>query len=216
MGASASSSSSAAPINMHHDASAAQASQSAVARSGSYRQPPSSGMIGTGSSGAPPPQAAGDAVSANAPPSAGTARGGCTSGARDSGAHLLLNRPEPLESRQQTYTLSYNTTGASGSRSARLGPSGADDNSSPALAEGDSKTPAMFAPNRNDGDHTAQAHPSNSNGLCLNPASELNSRLDTQVEIKVYPCNNSSHGNNGGRKKCTQFIVKPEVREIWP
>lgn len=43
---------------------------------------------------------------------------------------------------------------------------------------------------------------------CLNPASDVNSRLDTQIEVKVYPCNNS---NNGNRKKFTQFVVKPEV-----
>ena len=47
---------------------------------------------------------------------------------------------------------------------------------------------------------------------CLNPATEINSRLDTQVEVRVYPCNN----NNGAsaapaqKKKFTQFHVKPE------
>lgn len=40
---------------------------------------------------------------------------------------------------------------------------------------------------------------------CLNPAADVNARLDTQVEIKVYPCNNSN-----GKKKGTQFMVKPE------
>lgn len=46
----------------------------------------------------------------------------------------------------------------------------------------------------------------------LNPATEINSRLDTQVEVRVYPCNN----NNGTatahtqKKKFTQFHVKPE------
>ena len=44
---------------------------------------------------------------------------------------------------------------------------------------------------------------------CLNPASEVNARLDTQVEVKVYPCNNN--GNTSGKKKFTQFTVKPEV-----
>lgn len=44
---------------------------------------------------------------------------------------------------------------------------------------------------------------------CLNPPSEINSRLDTQVEVKVYPCN-GSNSNNNGRKKFTQFTVKPE------
>lgn len=43
---------------------------------------------------------------------------------------------------------------------------------------------------------------------CINPASDVNSRLDTQVEVRVYPCNNSQ-GN--GKKKFTTFTIKPEV-----
>eukprot|EP00559_Dactyliosolen_fragilissimus_P009846 CAMPEP_0184855252 /NCGR_PEP_ID=MMETSP0580-20130426/552_1 /TAXON_ID=1118495 /ORGANISM="Dactyliosolen fragilissimus" /LENGTH=738 /DNA_ID=CAMNT_0027349719 /DNA_START=539 /DNA_END=2755 /DNA_ORIENTATION=+ len=43
---------------------------------------------------------------------------------------------------------------------------------------------------------------------CLNPVSEVNARLDTQVEVKVYPCNNSS--GNGGKRKFTTFTVRPE------
>jgi pSer/pThr/pTyr-binding forkhead associated (FHA) protein len=42
---------------------------------------------------------------------------------------------------------------------------------------------------------------------CLNPASDVNARLDTQVEVRVYPCNNSQ---NTGKKKFTTFTVKPE------
>lgn len=42
---------------------------------------------------------------------------------------------------------------------------------------------------------------------CINPASEINSRLDTQVEVRVYPCNNSQ---GGGKKKFTTFTIKPE------
>ena len=42
---------------------------------------------------------------------------------------------------------------------------------------------------------------------CINPASEINARLDTQVEVKVYPCNNSQ---SGGKKKSTSFTIKPE------
>jgi len=44
---------------------------------------------------------------------------------------------------------------------------------------------------------------------CVNPASEINSRLDTQVEVRVYPCNNNSN-NSTQKKKFTQFHVKPE------
>ena len=49
----------------------------------------------------------------------------------------------------------------------------------------------------------------NTNTRCINPASEVNARLDTQVEVRVYPCNNSQ---SGGKKKFTTFNVKPEVR----
>ena len=49
----------------------------------------------------------------------------------------------------------------------------------------------------------------NNNGPCLNPSSEVNARLDTQVEVRVYPCNNSN--NSDRKKKFTQFMVKPEV-----
>eukprot|EP00538_Stauroneis_constricta_P012943 CAMPEP_0119546802 /NCGR_PEP_ID=MMETSP1352-20130426/1054_1 /TAXON_ID=265584 /ORGANISM="Stauroneis constricta, Strain CCMP1120" /LENGTH=586 /DNA_ID=CAMNT_0007591529 /DNA_START=751 /DNA_END=2511 /DNA_ORIENTATION=- len=42
---------------------------------------------------------------------------------------------------------------------------------------------------------------------CINPASDVNSRLDTQVEVKVYPCNNSQ---SSGKKKFTSFTIKPE------
>lgn len=42
---------------------------------------------------------------------------------------------------------------------------------------------------------------------CINPASDINSRLDTQVEVRVYPCNNSQ---SSGKKKFTTFTIKPE------
>ena len=45
---------------------------------------------------------------------------------------------------------------------------------------------------------------------CINPASEVNSRLDTQVEVRVYPCNNSQ---GSGKKKFTTFTIKPEVSD---
>lgn len=42
---------------------------------------------------------------------------------------------------------------------------------------------------------------------CINPASDINARLDTQVEVRVYPCNNNQ---GGGKKKFTTFTIKPE------
>eukprot|EP00934_Nitzschia_sp_Nitz4_P009207 Nitzschia sp. Nitz4//scaffold8_size234185//21254//23204//NITZ4_001233-RA/size234185-augustus-gene-0.234-mRNA-1//1//CDS//3329559734//9197//frame0 len=43
---------------------------------------------------------------------------------------------------------------------------------------------------------------------CINPASEVNARLDFQVEVRVYPCNNSQNG--GGKKKFSTLTIKPE------
>ncbi|KAI2507968.1 hypothetical protein MHU86_6501 [Fragilaria crotonensis] len=51
------------------------------------------------------------------------------------------------------------------------------------------------------------ASAANAPSRCINPASDINARLDTQVEVRVYPCNNSQ-GN--GKKKFTTFNVKPE------
>lgn len=46
---------------------------------------------------------------------------------------------------------------------------------------------------------------------CLNSASDVNARLDTQVEVRVYPCNNNaSAAGQNPKKKFTQFTVKPE------
>ena len=35
---------------------------------------------------------------------------------------------------------------------------------------------------------------------CLNPATEINSRLDTQVEVRVYPCNNNNDADPPKKK----------------
>jgi hypothetical protein len=43
---------------------------------------------------------------------------------------------------------------------------------------------------------------------CLNPASEINARFDTQLEVRIYPCRSSQ----GKTKK--EFTVKPEVIEV--
>jgi hypothetical protein len=43
----------------------------------------------------------------------------------------------------------------------------------------------------------------------LNSAVDINARLDTRVEVRVYPCSNST--GNGVNKKFTQFTIKPEV-----
>jgi len=47
--------------------------------------------------------------------------------------------------------------------------------------------------------------------VCMNLATDINGRIDTQVEVKVYPCNaNGNAITSNGKKKFTQFTVKPE------
>ena len=43
---------------------------------------------------------------------------------------------------------------------------------------------------------------------CINPATDVNTRLDTQVEVRVYPCNNSQ--SSSSKKRFTSFTIKPE------
>mmetsp|Transcript_7584 Transcript_7584/g.15258 ORF Transcript_7584/g.15258 Transcript_7584/m.15258 type:complete len:476 (+) Transcript_7584:870-2297(+) len=48
-------------------------------------------------------------------------------------------------------------------------------------------------------------------GRCINPASDINARLDSHVEVRVYPCNNNaSSSHQSSKKKFTQFTIKPE------
>ncbi len=99
------------------------------------------------------------------------------------GAHLVLNRPYAMDDR------------------------------TPTLAE---RQISDISPSRSNDDsikQTAAPAASTTSTLpvrCINPASEVNARLDTQVEVKVYPCNNSQ--SSSGKKKFTTFTVKPEVR----
>jgi hypothetical protein len=110
-------------------------------------------------------------------------------------SHIQLNRPEPLTNRVTTYVLA----GSSLSSSIPISPVVRCKSASPVVVDNSTPFAALAST-------TSAALP------CLNPASEINARLDTQVEIKVYPCSNSSHSGNNGRKKVTQFMVKPEVR----
>lgn len=70
------------------------------------------------------------------------------------------------------------------------------------VVSGDSNTPRGRDKQR-DGSSSELSLPAR----CINPASEVNSRLDTQVEVRVYPCNNSQ---GSGKKKFTTFTIKPE------
>lgn len=70
------------------------------------------------------------------------------------------------------------------------------------IIDGDHNTPRGRDKQR-DGSSTEISLPAR----CINPASEVNSRLDTQVEVRVYPCNNSQ---GSGKKKFTTFTIKPE------
>jgi len=80
---------------------------------------------------------------------------------------------------------------------------GIDGGSKPTkMIDGDNNTPRVRDKYR-DGSSTEITLPAR----CINPASEVNSRLDTQVEVRVYPCNNSQ---GSGKKKFTTFTIKPE------
>ena len=95
--------------------------------------------------------------------------------------HLVLNRPYAMTDRSTTLPVGRQQTGS-------VSPVRTVD-------EEDVKEPASTSP-------PAPVR-------CINPASEVNARLDTQVEVKVYPCNNSQ--SSSGKKKFTSFTVKPEV-----
>jgi hypothetical protein len=110
-------------------------------------------------------------------------------------SHIRLNRPEPLTNRVTTYVLA----GPSISSSIPISPVIRAKSTSPVVIDNAPSALALAS-------SVSLAPP------CLNPAADINARLDTQVEIKVYPCSNSSHSGNNGRKKVTQFMVKPEVR----
>jgi hypothetical protein len=106
--------------------------------------------------------------------------------------HPILNRPPALAERARTAThASFNSGDHSGSM--------------------DETTPGRFLTPRSDStrgrapvrDILDPPTPTR----CLNPASDVNGRLDTQVEVRVYPCNNSQ---SGGKKKFTSFTIKPE------
>lgn len=59
---------------------------------------------------------------------------------------------------------------------------------------------------------TAASSASAGGSRCVNPASEINSRLDAHIEVKVYPCNNNASSTSQQQKKnkFTQFTIKPE------
>lgn len=58
---------------------------------------------------------------------------------------------------------------------------------------------------------TAASSASAGGSRCVNPASEINSRLDAHIEVKVYPCNNNASSASQQKKnKFTQFTIKPE------
>lgn len=127
-----------------------------------------------------------DSSSREQSPSRGRNRSSSSRGTTEpsSGAHLVLNRPYAMNDRTTTIpAVERQQTGSV----------------SPArTADEDVKEPASS---------TTPPPPVR----CINPASEINSRLDTQVEVRVYPCNNSQ--SSSGKKKFTTFTVKPEVSQ---
>jgi hypothetical protein len=118
--------------------------------------------------------------------------------------HLVLNRPQPY-SMERSQTIMMNVDNGltvdqivharPTSLSPTHGKSGVTEAGSASSKKGKkvaSKKPAAIR--------------TSSPKACINPATEINSKLDTQVEVRVYPCNNSQ----STKKKFTQFMVKPE------
>lgn len=103
------------------------------------------------------------------------------------GTHLVLNRPYAMNDRTPTLA-ERQVSDISPSRSADSSV-GEKPKAAPAVSTTSTSPPPPVR--------------------CVNPASEVNARLDTQVEVKVYPCNNSQ--SSSGKKKFTTFTVKPEV-----
>merc|ERR1719401_213224 len=68
------------------------------------------------------------------------------------------------------------------------------------------KPPALAVPSPHASVPSASLPPPS---RCLNPAALINAGLDTQVEVRVYPCNNSG-GASAARKKASTFYVRPE------
>jgi pSer/pThr/pTyr-binding forkhead associated (FHA) protein len=117
-----------------------------------------------------------------------------------------LTRPFAISERQRTQQMAganTNTNLESHSPSVSRVSGGTETNvpASPSLAS------TMLAGNRGrERQRDGSAEPATP-VRCINPASDINSRLDTQVEVRVYPCNNSQ---GGGKKKFTTFTIKPE------
>ena len=102
--------------------------------------------------------------------------------------------PIPLGDRQRTQPLFTSTDLPNCASADELSPSNSNINS-------DVASPRGRAPVR---DEPAFPMPAR----CINPASDVNNRLDTQVEVRVYPCNNSQ--SNNSKKRFTTFTIKPE------
>jgi len=145
-----------------------------------------------------------------------------TTSSNPSNSHLILNQTYDM-SRTETLSTTLNTCnngigcttpialndnnrniGVSRIQTSNVSDTGKSKNT-PATPTG-SKFPT--APTNQSQSQNTLAYTVAPSPTCLNTASEVNARLDTQVEVKVYPCNNNSGGS--AKKKFTQFTVKPE------
>lgn len=120
---------------------------------------------------------------------------------------LVLNRPDPYDmQRVQTLLLSPEASTDDNAPVVRQRPTSL----SPTPSEKPVTTSHTTSPTTKKGKKTPTKKPppikTTSPKTCINSAADINSRLDTQVEVRVYPCNNST----SSKKKFTQFMVKPE------
>lgn len=111
------------------------------------------------------------------------------------GSPTSSHPPIPLNDRQRTLPLFTSTELPNNSSIDEPSPANSNKNS-------DSASPRGRAPVRDE--PAALTLPAR----CINPASDVNTRLDTQVEVRVYPCNNSQSSNS--KKRFTSFTIKPE------
>lgn len=102
------------------------------------------------------------------------------------------------------------TSAGSGSQQPRMAPTGGN----MATSSGPASSSGAVGPGGSAAAPAAAAAASSSSpaaaARCINPAHEINSRLDAHVEVKVYPCNNNASSQQSKKGKFTQFTIKPE------
>ena len=132
----------------------------------------------------------------------GGGSGGAAPSASNGPRRSARNQPNP--------GTNTNTSAGSGSQQPRMAPTGGNI----ATSSGPASSSGAVGPGGSAAAPAAAAASSSSSpasaARCINPAHEINSRLDAHVEVKVYPCNNNASSQQSKKGKFTQFTIKPE------